>query len=215
MTPQTNSVPPQRLRVVIADDHLLMAQGLARLLADDHNVLAAVASGRELLAAAEQHQPELALLDVSMPGLSGMEVTRQMHAFMPHCKIILISMYGQPEFVREAFAVGASGYLVKSSAGAELRDAIREVMRGNVYVSSSIAKDALASLLSPPAALTARERETLALVAQGHSAKEIAGFLHIAVKTVQFHRANIMTKLGVHSTAEVTRYAMGHGIVSY
>jgi DNA-binding NarL/FixJ family response regulator len=171
--------PEQRLRVVIADDHLLMAQGLARQ-------------------------------------LTGMEVTRKLRASVPHCKIILISMHAQSEFVREAFAVGASGYLVKSSGGAELRDAIREVMRGNVYVSSSLAKDVLACLLAPPAALTLtpREREILALIAQGCSAKEIGGRLHIAVKTAQFHRTNIMTKLGVHSTAEMTRYAMGHGIVS-
>lgn len=205
----------QRLRVVIADDHLLMAQGLARLLADDHSVIAAVASGRELLDAAQEHKPDLALVDVSMPELTGMEVARQLRASVPHCKIILVSMYTQPEFVREAFAVGASGYLLKSSAGAELRDAIREVMRGNVYVSSSIAKDVLACLLAPPVALTPREREILALIAQGCSAKEIAGRLHIAVKTAQFHRTNIMTKLGVHSTAEMTKYAMGHGIVSY
>jgi DNA-binding NarL/FixJ family response regulator len=208
--------PEQRLRVVIADDHLLMAQGLARLLGEDHSVVAAVASGRELLAAAEEHKPDLALVDVSMPELTGMEVTRKLRASVPHCKIILISMHAQSEFVREAFAVGASGYLVKSSGGAELRDAIREVMRGNVYVSSSLAKDVLACLLAPPAALTLtpREREILALIAQGCSAKEIGGRLHIAVKTAQFHRTNIMTKLGVHSTAEMTRYAMGHGIVS-
>jgi len=207
--------PQPRLRVVIADDHLLMAHGLARLLADDHSVVAAVGSGQELLDAAAEHKPDLALVDVSMPQLTGMEVTRKLRASQSNCKIILISMYAQPEFVREAFAVGASGYLLKSSAGAELRDAIREVMRGNVYVSSSIAKDVLACLLAPPVALTAREREILALIAQGCSAKEIAGRLHIAVKTAQFHRTNIMTKLNVHSTAEMTKYAMGHGIVSY
>jgi DNA-binding NarL/FixJ family response regulator len=206
----------QRLRVVIADDHLLMAQGLARLLADDHSVVAVVASGRELLAAAEEHKPDLALVDVSMPEVTGMEVARKLRDSVPHCKVILISMYAQPEFVREAFSMGASGYLLKSSSGGELRDAIHEVMRGNVYVSSSIAKVVLSSLLAPPVlALTPREREILALIAQGCSAKEIAGHLHIAVKTAQFHRTNIMTKLGVHSTAEMTRYALGHGIVSY
>lgn len=221
-TPSRESASPSapgraspRLRVVIADDHLLMAQGLAKILAENYEVAAAVNRGSDLLAAAAQHTPDLALIDVSMPGMSGMEVARRLRGSSPQCKIILISMYAQPEFVREAFSVGASAYLLKSSASAELREAIREVMNGNVYVSPSIAKDVLATLLTPPpAALSPREREILALVAEGLSAKEIASRLHIAVKTAQFHRTNIMTKLGIHSTAELTKYALGHGIVT-
>jgi DNA-binding NarL/FixJ family response regulator len=205
-----------RVRIVIADDHLLMAQGLAKLLEGDFHVVAAVNSGRELLAAAREHDANLALIDVSMPEMTGMEATRKLRHSLPGCKVILVSMHGKPEFVREAFGVGAAGYLLKSSAGSELRDAIREVMNGNVYVSSSIAKDVLASLLAPPAAaLSPREREILALVAEGCSAKEIASCLGIAVKTAQFHRTNLMTKLRVHTTAELTKYALGHGIVSY
>ncbi len=151
-----------------------------------------------------------------MPEMTGVETARKLRRVAPLCKVILISMYGQAEFVREAFSAGASGYLLKSSASAELHGAIREVMDGNVYVSSMIARDVLATLLTPPpAALSPREREILALVAEGCSAKEIAGRLHIAVKTAQFHRTNIMTKLGIHSTAELTKYALGHGIVSY
>jgi DNA-binding NarL/FixJ family response regulator len=151
-----------------------------------------------------------------MPNLTGMEATRRLRRIAPGCKVILVSMYAQPEFVREAFASGASGYLLKSSAAKELQEAIREVMAGNVYVSSCIAKDALAFLLLPPApALSERQREVLALVAEGCSAKEIAGHLRIKVKTAQFHKANIMVKLEIHTTAELTRYALGHGIVSY
>jgi len=155
-------------------------------------------------------------MDVCMPELTGMEATRKLRHTVPDCKVILISMYAQAEFVREAFRAGASGYLLKSSASTELWDAIREVRAGNVYVSSCIAKDVLATLLTPPAAsLSPREREVLALVAEGYSAKEIAERLRIAVKTAQFHRTNIMVKLGVHTTAELTKYALGHGIVSY
>lgn len=213
--PDAQVRPAPRLRIVIADDHLLMAQGLAKILAEHFEVAAAVNSGRDLLAAAAQHAPDLALIDVSMPEMSGMEAARRLRRSFPQCKVILISMYGQAEFVREAFSVGASAYLLKSSASVELREAIHEVTNGNVYVSPSIAKDVLASLLTPPpAALSPREREVLALVAEGHSAKEIAGRLRIAVKTAQFHRTNIMTKLGIHSTAELTKYALGHGIVS-
>ena len=214
---ENGPLPPSRkpLRVVIADDHLLMAQGLAKLLGEDFHVTAVVNNGRDLLAAAIPPAPDLALVDVSMPEMTGMEVTRRMHSAAPGCKVILISMYGQAEFVREAFRVGASAYLLKSSASAELLDAIREVMNGNVYVSPAIAKDVLTSLLAPPpAALSPRERETLALVAEGCSAKEIASRLHIAVKTAQFHRNNVMIKLGLHSTAQLTKYALGHGIVS-
>jgi DNA-binding NarL/FixJ family response regulator len=205
----------KRPAVIIADDHLMMAQALAHLLRDDCDVISAVNNAHELLAIAAKRCPDLVLMDVCMPNLTGMEATRKLLQIAPRCKVILVSMYAQPEFVREAFTTGASGYLLKSSAAAELQDAIREVMNGNVYVSSCIAKDVLASLLlPPPPALSLRQREVLALVAEGCSAKEIAGRLRIKVKTAQFHRANIMVKLRIHTTAELTKYALGHGIIS-
>jgi DNA-binding NarL/FixJ family response regulator len=206
----------RRPAVLIADDHLMMAQALAHLLTDDCSVIGAVNNAHELLALAAQRCPDLVLMDVCMPKITGMEATRKLRQIAPRCKVILISMYAQPEFVREAFTTGASGYLLKSSAATELQDAIREVMDGNMYVSSCIAKDTLASLLMPPApALSRRQREVLALVAEGCSAKEIAGRMRIKVKTAQFHKANIMVKLDVHTTAELTKYALAHGIVSY
>jgi DNA-binding NarL/FixJ family response regulator len=205
----------ESLRIVIADDHPLMAQGLEKILSEDFNVVATVGDGRELLAAAERHHPDLVLADVCMPQLTGVEAARQLRGTEPSCKVILLSVHASAEFVREAFVAGASAYLLKSSASDELWDAIREVMGGRVYVSSSIARDVLASLLtSRAAALSPRQREILALVADGCSAKEVAGRLQIAVKTAQFHRNNIMAKLGVHTTAELTRYALSHGIVS-
>jgi DNA-binding NarL/FixJ family response regulator len=150
-----------------------------------------------------------------MPELSGVETTRKLREVAPYCKVILISMHSQPEFIREAFRAGASGYLLKLSAASELMTAIREVMNGSVYVSSDVAKDALSSIVAPAPALSPRQREVLRLVAEGCSAKEVAGQLKITVKTAQFHKTSIMTKLGVHSTAELTKYALGHGIASF
>ena len=208
---QTQKAPA----ILIADDHYLMAQALGSLLSPDFDVIGAVHSGSELLELAGARRPDLALIDVCMPDFTGMEVTRKLRETAPGCKVILISMYATPDFVREGLSAGASGYLLKSCTAEELNEAIREVLDGKVYVSSTISKDVLASLLAPATpTLSPRQREVLALVAEGCSAKEIAGRLRIKVKTAQFHKANIMTKLGVHSTAELTRYALGHGIVS-
>ena len=217
MNAATRLEPQRGPAILIADDHLLMAQALARLLASDFDVIGAVGSAAEFLELARSRKPDLALLDVCMPELTGMEVTRKLRETNPGCKVILMSMYATPEFVREGLSAGASGYLMKSCAASELESAIREVMDGKIYVSSHISKDVLASLLLAPSApsLSTRQREVLALVAQGCSAKEVAGRLQIKVKTAQFHKANIMAKLGVHTTAELTKYALGHGIVSY
>ncbi len=204
----------KRPTVAIADDHMLMAEGLAKLVEDDFEVVAKVDSGRELLRIAAQRPPDLALIDVSMPEMTGVETTRELLEMTPACKVILISMHSQAEMVREAFRAGASGYVLKRSAAAELLTAMWEVMNGNAYVSSSIAKEALSSLLAPAPTLTARQREVLRLVAEGHSAKEIAAHLAIAVKTAQFHKTSIMTRLGIHTTAELIKYAIDHGICS-
>lgn len=210
---------PRRPTVIIADDHLLMAQGLAKLVEEDLDVIAVVGNGRELLDVATRQIPsgglDLVLMDICMPELSGVETARKLREIAPGCRVVLISMHAQPEFIREGFRVGASGYLLKLSAASELLTAIREVMSGSVYVSSGIAKDALSSIVAPAPALSPRQREVLRLVAEGCSAKEVAGRLHITVKTAQFHKTSIMSKLGVHSTAELTKYALGHGIASF
>jgi DNA-binding NarL/FixJ family response regulator len=206
--------PKKRPAVAIADDHMLMAEGLAKLVEHDFEVVAKVESGRELLRIVAQKPPDLALIDVSMPELTGVETTRELLEMAPDCKVILISMHSQAEMVREAFRAGASGYVLKRSAAAELIVAMWEVIKGNAYVSSSIAKEALSSLLAPAPTLTSRQREVLRLVAEGCSAKEIASHLGIAVKTAQFHKTSIMTKLGIHTTAELIKYSLDHGIYS-
>jgi DNA-binding NarL/FixJ family response regulator len=206
--------PMKRPVVVIADDHMLMAEGLAKLVEGDFDVVAKVESGRELLRVVARRPPDLALIDVSMPEMTGVETARELLEMAPDCKVILISMHSQAEMVREAFRAGASGYVLKRSAAAELLTAMWEVIKGNAYVSSSIAKEALSSLLAPAPRLTSRQREVLRLVAEGRSAKEIASKLGIAVKTAQFHKTSIMTRLGIRTTAELIKYAIDHGICS-
>ena len=212
----TNPAPLRpRLKVLIADDHTLVAEGLARLLERDFDVVETVENGADLIRAARQHAPDLALIDVSMPELTGVEAARKLLEVAPHCKIICVTMHSNPEFVREAFRAGASGYVLKRSAGAELSEAIRQVLNGNAYVSPLLTKDVLSILLQPRTpSLTARQREILRFVAQGLSAKEIASRLNISVKTAHFHKTSIMEKLNLHTTAELTKYALEHGIAS-
>jgi DNA-binding NarL/FixJ family response regulator len=205
----------KRLKVLIADDHALFAEGLAKLLEPDFEVAAIVHDGDELIEAMKQHSPDLALLDVSMPKLTGVEAARKLLEIKPACKLICVTMHSNPEFVREAFRAGASGYVLKRSAGAELREAIRQVMSGNAYVSPHLTKDVLSIMLQPRTpVLTSRQREILRFVALGFSGKEIASQLNISVKTAHFHKTSIMEKLNLHTTAELTRYALEHGIAS-
>jgi DNA-binding NarL/FixJ family response regulator len=206
----TPGEPNRRPAVAIADDHMLMAEGLAKLVEDDFEVVAKVDSGRELLRIVAQRSPDLALIDISAPEFTGVDTTRELLEMSTGCKVILISAQSQAEMVREAFRAGASGYVLKRSAAVELLTAMWEVLKGNAYVSSSIGKEALASLLAPAPTLTARQREVLRLVAEGHSAKEIAAYLGIALKTAQFHKTSIMTRLGIHTTAELIKYAIDH-----
>jgi DNA-binding NarL/FixJ family response regulator len=201
--------------VLIADDHTLVAQGLASLVENKYEVIATVSNGHELLAAAARRAPNLALIDFSMPDMAGLEAAEKLLAQIPTCKIIFVSMHSKPEFVREAFSAGAMGYVLKRSAASELVDAMQEVLKGNAYISPQIAGDVLTAFLHPRSApLTDRQKQVLRLVSEGRSAKEIAESLHISVKTAQFHKTAIMEKLGGRTTAELTKYAMDHGITS-
>jgi DNA-binding NarL/FixJ family response regulator len=212
----TISRPKAKLAsVLIADDHTLVAQGLASLIADKYHVISTVESGTELLKIAATCSPDLALVDVSMPDMTGLEAAEKLLKLIPACKVIFVSMHSKPDFVREAFAAGAMGYVLKRAAASELLDAMQEVLKGNAYISREIASGVLAAFLHPrSAALTDRQRQVLRLVSEGRSAKEIAKSLSISVKTAQFHKTTIMQKLGIHTTAELTKYAIDHGITS-
>jgi DNA-binding NarL/FixJ family response regulator len=183
--------------------------------------VATAGDGRAVLEAAKAHQPDLILLDISMPGLNGIEAARRLKKSNPDAKLIILTMHGDLSFVSAAFDAGASGYVLKQSAATELVTALHEVDSGQRYVSSLIQKrlgTEIPAFLRRPkglsADLTSRQREVLQLVAEGRVRKEIAQILGVSVKTVEFHKQNITEKLGIHTDAELTAYAIRHGIAS-
>jgi len=210
-----------RPRVLLADDHTLMMEGLRKLLEGTCELVGTVEDGLALVDAAQRLHPDLILLDISMPLLNGIDAMRRLKKLMPEVKLIFLTMHSDPTFVTEAFRAGASGYLLKRSAASELALALQEVLKGHYYVSPLIAKDVLHPLLAPSPGLppklgelSPRQREVLQLVAEGRSIKEIAGLLKISSKTVEFHKSRIMAQLDLHTTAELTKYAITHGLVS-
>ena len=212
----------KRPRVLLADDHTLLLQGITKLLESEVDLVGAVEDGNALLAAAERLKPDVILLDISMPLLNGMAVARQLKKILPDVQIIFLTMHANPVYVTEAFQVGASGYVLKQSDASELLLAIREVLKGRSYVTPLVTSDVLHSLLKPsdqstPEAvssqLSPRQKEVLHLLAAGRSAKEIASLLDISVRTVEFHKSALMEKVGVHTAADLVKYAITHGLV--
>jgi DNA-binding NarL/FixJ family response regulator len=209
----------KRPRVLLADDHTLVLEGLRKILEPECDVVGSVEDGRSLLAAAEQLKPDIILLDISMPLLNGVEAARRLRNAMPGAKVIFVTMHGDATYVAGAFRAGASGYVLKRCASLELLNAIHQVLSGRSYITPLIRKDILHELPGWPlgsgeasAELTVRQREVVQLVAEGRPVKEIAAILNISSKTVAFHKANVMRRLGIHSTAELTKYALEHGI---
>ena len=214
------------IRVLIVDDHAVLRQAL-RLLLESHSgieVLGDVANGRDASAIAEELQPDIVLMDVVMPGLNGLDATRQIRKRCPNTRVLILSGYEEEEQIIEALRAGASGYLVKESDIGELLLAIQAVSRGNTYFSSSLSEhdaghDFVLRARSGEAAvglerLTDREREVLQLIAEGHSNQAIADQLVISVKTVEAHKAHIMSKLGARNRTDLIRYAIRRGIIS-
>jgi DNA-binding NarL/FixJ family response regulator len=208
-------------RVLLADDHTLVLDGFRKLLEEHCEIVGAVEDGRALLAAAEQLQPDVITLDISMPQLNGIDAARRLRKLAPQAKLIFVTMHADQAYITEAFKSGASGYLLKRSAGSELVQAIHSVMNGNYYVTSLIAKDLVQSAFvggRAPAiqreTLTMRQREVLQLVAEGRTVKEIAAALNISPKTVEFHKSQLMDQLDLHTTAELTKYALTHGLIA-
>ena len=209
----------KRPRVLLADDHTLVLEGLRKILEPECDVVGSVEDGRSLLAAAEQLKPDIILLDVSMPLLNGVEAARMLRNAVPGAKVIFVTMHADATYVAGAFRAGASGYVLKRCASMELLNAIHQVLSGRAYVTPLIRKDILAELPGWPLGsgeasgeLTVRQREVVQLVAEGRPVKEIAAILNISSKTVAFHKANVMRRLGIRSTAELTKYALEHGI---
>jgi DNA-binding NarL/FixJ family response regulator len=205
-------------RVLIADDHRMFREGVARSLPkDEFPVVGQAADGQEAVRLARRLQPELALIDVAMPGLNGVDATREVRRVSPGSGVVVLTMHEESPYVTEALRAGARGYVLKTQSIAELLDALRQVQRGNVYVSPGLWRDVVDSYRSGddarPDPLTPREREVLQLIAEGHTTKQIADALHISFKTAESHRSHLMTKLDIHVTAGLVRYAIRRGLV--
>ncbi len=211
-----------RIRVLLADDHRLFRDGLRTLLEQqpDLEVVAVAADGQAALTLVGECRPDVVLMDVSMPGLNGLETTRRLRHDHPGVAVVMLSMHADQRFVVEALRAGALGYVPKDCDIGELRDAIHTVLRHQLYLSRSlgdgIVRDYLALTSERPdsafSVLSAREREVLQLLAEGRSAKDIAGALGVSIKTVETHRKNVMDKLAIHSIAELTKYAIREGL---
>ncbi len=210
-----------RPRVLLADDHSLVLEGFRRILDAQCELVGMVEDGRALIEAAERAQPDIVILDVSMPLLNGIDAATELKKRQPSIKIIFVTMHADVDYVRSAFEAGASGYLLKRSAVDELEQAIKVVWGGHTYVTPLIAKELIDTLLAPGAEqlrhkkpLTFRQREVLQLLAEGRAVKDIAVRLKISTRTVEFHKAQAMEQLGLRTTAELIKYALTHGLLT-
>lgn len=204
------------IRIEIVEDQRLIRELLAGVLAREagFEVVAEASTGREAIALAQSTQPDILVLDIALPDLDGIEVARTLRKAQPKLAIIALSMHEEPYFVQQMLRAGADGYVVKSAAVAELVQAIRSVTQGKMYLSPTVTRHAVGSSSPGAARLSAREREVLILIANGKHSAAIAAELSISVGTVEAHRRNIMTKLGLHTIAELTKYAVREGLTS-
>ena len=213
-----------KIRVLLAEDHTIVRKGLRSLLDGEAGieVIGEAEDGREAVEKVQQLLPDVVLMDIAMPGLNGLEATRQIKKRFPEVQVLILTMHANEEYIFQILRAGASGYVVKQAAPTELISAIRAAYRGDSFLSPSISRTVIQEYIRQAEAmaekdsydqLTTREREVLQLIAEGHSNREIAELLHISVKTVETHRANLMDKLDIHSTAELTQYAMRKGVI--
>ncbi len=212
------------IKILLADDHKIVRDGLRSLLErqPDMEVIADAADGRDALRIAQKLSPDVVVIDIGMPGLNGIDATRQIVTSLPDTRVIGLSMHADRRYVMGMLKAGAAGYLVKDSAFEELIQAIHVVMGGRTFIGSGLADGILQDFIrlmpekafSAAALLSMREREVLQLLAEGRAMKHIAETLNLSVKTVETHRKQIMDKVGVHSVAELTKYAIREGLTS-
>ncbi|MGA2882284.1 MAG: response regulator transcription factor [Bryobacteraceae bacterium] len=210
----------KRSRVLLADDHVLILEGLRKILEPYHEVVGAVSDGRSLVDSALRLKPELIVLDVTMPFLTGVDAARQIHKRLPRTKLLFLTVHANPAYLREAWSAGATGYILKSSTREQILDAVTKALAGQTYISPGIvAEDFDLSRwrggkgVESAAALTSREREILRTLAEGRTAKEAGAALGISHKTVAFHRNNVKRKLGVRKTVELIKRAIDEGLI--
>jgi two-component system response regulator NreC len=206
------------IRVLLADDHSLIRQGLRALLEKQgFQVVSEAADGQETVRAAEQTQPDVAIIDISMPILNGVDATRELKKSSPKTKVIILTQHDEEQYVTEALRAGVKGYVLKSQAADDLVQAIQEVCRGSAYFSPNISRALVDAYLSKNYVstdpLSQRERQVLQLVSEGKSTKDIAVHLGISAKTAESHRARLMKKLDIHETASLVRYAIRRGLI--
>lgn len=211
----------RRARVLLADDHTIVAEGIQSLLEDDFELVGRVGDGRELVRAAMRLKPDVIVADISMPLLNGVDAARQLKKEKCSARVIFLTMHSDAHLAAEAFRAGAAGFLLKQSAGEELITAIREVIKDRIYVTPLIAREVLELLMksgeekgTSATRLTPRQREVLQLVAEGRTMKEIAAILGISTRTVESHKYEMMQTLGVETTAELIAHAIKIGLVS-
>ena len=210
-----------KIRILLADDHTVVREGLHALLdrEKDFEVVGQACDGHEALELTATHSPHVAVVDIAMPTLNGIEATRRIARDHPGVKVLVLSMHVGEEYIREAMDAGANGYVAKGSAAEELVAAIRAIAEGHAYFSQDIPLELIERIRdgvrtpNPLDRLTTREREVLQLIAEGNTNKEIAALLELSVKTVEAHRANLMAKLDIHDTATLTRFAISRGVV--
>ncbi|ABF43064.1 two component transcriptional regulator, LuxR family [Candidatus Koribacter versatilis Ellin345] len=205
---------PPRARIIIADDHTLVAEACKKLLEGDYDVVAVVRDGRALVHSASQLQPNVVVIDINMPLLNGLDAGQQIKKASPAVQLVFLTMSEEPELVKEAFRCGASAYVVKTGAAAELVTAVQEVLSGHTYLSPSLARESAASPTRPgfgidsDVPLTERQREVLQLLAEGRSMKEVGAILKLTTRTVAFHKYRIMKAVHARNNAELVRYAI-------
>ncbi len=208
-----------KARLVIADDHSIVLEAYRQLLEPEYTVVGTASNGQELLAVAPKLAPDVILLDISMPTLNGLDVARQLKAAVPHAKLIFVTMMSEPFYITQAFAAGASAYVLKQSASTELLSALAAAMKNQRYISPQLSLEVQDAIETPwvkpegfSSKLTPRQQEVLQLLTKGLSTKEIADSMQVSTKAVEFHKGNITRRLGIRTTAELTRFALSQGL---
>ncbi len=211
-----------KIRVGIADDHAIVREGIRALLATaaDIDVVGEAGDGSAAIELAARLAPDVLLIDIAMPGLGGLEAAAEIHRTNPAVRLLVLSQYDNPQYVRRFIRLGAAGYVLKRAAGSDLVSAIRAVYNGGLVIDPAVAREALGEAsgagtagADPYEALTDREKQVLKLVAEGRSNKEVAGALGVSVKTAMSHREHVMQKLGLHSRTDLIRFALRQGVI--
>ena len=208
-------------RILLADDHVLVAHGVRATLEAQFEIVGQAGDGKALVEAAEALRPDAIVLDIGMPVLNGFEAAQRIRKFLPAIKLIFLSQHRDPAYLRQTLRIGASGYVLKSEAAEELQHALAAVMRGEVFISPAFGEQVIANLWNrskevsnETLELTGRQREILQLIVEGRANKEVADCLHVSLKTIEFHRARVMHKLGARTAAELAKVALQRGLIT-